>query len=354
MEYKNFHGAYSVFEPSMHMDKPAQYFKKQLPLAGVRIVLNHKVSQMESFENSVIVDGQQYDWVLNCTNYQDFTVSKLFGAELFYQPILTLLYEDLNAKEERPSSFTVMDGWFFCLLPMVTTNAKRVILYHAKYTILGSYRSVQEVQEVLDSLSKEWVEKDFKEKVVKDVLRFLPNFEKRFKYIGYTCGIATKLRSKQEFRSALVWADERVIHVFPGKVNNICQAWEEVNNIILLSSERSSPSTKVVPLNGIDGKMVVAGDSVYRAWEELQSQGKIEGDCCSLTMTQEERNKMNKMKSISKEFGKRANKSYTQNNIHNYYNTRISIGISQFVQKYSNQVVVYLRKYIPLFVKREV
>eukprot|EP01026_Neomeris_dumetosa_P009667 TRINITY_DN1334_c1_g1_i8.p1 TRINITY_DN1334_c1_g1~~TRINITY_DN1334_c1_g1_i8.p1 ORF type:complete len:225 (-),score=12.10 TRINITY_DN1334_c1_g1_i8:25-699(-) len=85
VEYKNLYGAYSVNEPFMHMDKPAQFFRKQLPLAGVRVVLNHKVSQIESYQNFVIADGKKYQWVLNCTSYQDFTTffSSLFRLTFF-------------------------------------------------------------------------------------------------------------------------------------------------------------------------------------------------------------------------------------------------------------------------------
>lgn len=66
----------------------------------------------------------------------------------------------------------------------------------------------------------------------KDILRYYPNFKKRFEYFGYNTAIATKIKSRSEFRSSIVFCENKIIHVFSGKINNIFNAANKVLDII--------------------------------------------------------------------------------------------------------------------------
>eukprot|EP01024_Parvocaulis_polyphysoides_P021948 TRINITY_DN20460_c0_g1_i4.p1 TRINITY_DN20460_c0_g1~~TRINITY_DN20460_c0_g1_i4.p1 ORF type:complete len:108 (+),score=19.35 TRINITY_DN20460_c0_g1_i4:326-649(+) len=51
---QNIIGAYSVFEPLIHMNKPRAFFKEVLPKLGVKVLLNTKVDSLEVEENNVL------------------------------------------------------------------------------------------------------------------------------------------------------------------------------------------------------------------------------------------------------------------------------------------------------------
>lgn len=154
---------------------------------------------------------------------------------IYYQSCLTLYYKDIEINN-KPFSFTIMDGWYPCLMPYENTWEKpknRIyVLYHAKYTILGSYKTIWEANNTIKKLSDEIIKNNIKPLFEKDILKYYPKFKKRFKYIGYNTAIATKIKSQSEFRSTIVFSENNIIHVFSGKINNIFDAAEKVLNII--------------------------------------------------------------------------------------------------------------------------
>eukprot|EP01023_Acetabularia_acetabulum_P047778 TRINITY_DN5039_c0_g1_i3.p1 TRINITY_DN5039_c0_g1~~TRINITY_DN5039_c0_g1_i3.p1 ORF type:complete len:458 (-),score=76.86 TRINITY_DN5039_c0_g1_i3:258-1631(-) len=291
-QYQNIVGAYSVFEPSLHMDKPREYFKMAPPKAGVQVILNHKVKQLQGEKGGVIVDGKNYDWAINCTYYQDFNpLSSIMGAQVCYQACCTLLYEEIGGggvgEKSPPFSFTIMDGWFLCLMPFVKNDSQQVVLYHAKYTILDTFTNMQDCQLLLHNLSDEWIQHNVKPRMEQDALRFFPQFLKHYRYVGYNSGAATKIKNAHEFRSSLVWAQDRIINVFSGKVNNICEAAEEVK--FLMQQEQDAKSLVSLQNNS---DAVTIGDSVLRAEREIKNQ-EIDStkDTCSLSKTKWQQDK---------------------------------------------------------------
>jgi hypothetical protein len=181
-----------------------------------------------------------FDKVINATSYQAFLPNPSdfpFDMEVVYQPCLALIYED-QTPGIRPFSFIVMDGWFPCLMPYVTraevdgTPFKNYILTHGKWTIMGSFKAISDAKDVLGKLDDAFIVDKIKEHAEKEMRRFWPAFEERFKYIGWKGEVLAKLKTKKEFRSAVTYEKDNIIHVMPGKVSNIFDVEHEVCSLL--------------------------------------------------------------------------------------------------------------------------
>lgn len=208
------------------------------------------------------------DFVVNATGYQSLTPNLTnplgaavhpLGFDVVYQACLAFRYED-TAPGEKPFSFIVMDGWFPCLMPSIdhgpaayqdqcrdsgygTEDEPRsaedgppslppqpqrdYILTHGSYTILGSFPRPEEAQDLLDracspfstssdSYSQEEANLLYKLRTAAEteMCHFWPLFRDRFRYRGCQSTVLAKLRTECEFRSSIVFSQERVIYVF--------------------------------------------------------------------------------------------------------------------------------------------
>lgn len=171
-----------------------------------------------------------------------------------------------------------MDGWFPCLMPSIdhgpaayqqqrrdsgysTEDGTRsaeggppslnpqpqrdYILTHGSYTILGSFPRPEQAQDLLDracgpsstsSDSSSPKEANLlcqlRTAAETEMCRFWPLFRDRFRYRGCQSSVLAKLRTECEFRSSIVFSQERVIYVFPGKISNIFRACDDVVSLI--------------------------------------------------------------------------------------------------------------------------
>ncbi|KAI8062526.1 hypothetical protein BC940DRAFT_308467 [Gongronella butleri] len=236
-DFQRIEALYSVIEPSLKMEIVGDHFQQLFDRKEIRTVLNHPI---ETIHNKTI-DGIRYDHIINCTYFKALLPKQIpLDIEIVYQPCLTLFYQDRVANT-KPFSFTVMDGWYPCIMPYENAwkspNNRTYVLYHAKYTILGTFDTVAQAQNVLDNMTDNDVQGK-RPLFEKDIHRYYPTFADRFVHVGYNTGIATKIKSQSEFRSAIVFADDdEVIHVFSGKVNNIFAAADRVVKLVSKTAE---------------------------------------------------------------------------------------------------------------------
>lgn len=237
--FYNLEKIYSVLEPSLKMEIVGDYFKKIFESNNIKLILNYKV---ESINNNVI-NNIKYDYIINCTYFKYFLPKQIpLNIDIFYQSCLTLYYKD-NIDDNKPFSFTVMDGWYPCIMPYENTwqtpKNRTYVLYHAKYSILGTYKSISDANDMINKLTKEIINNDIKPLFEKDISKYYPGFKDRFEYTGYNTSIATKIKSQSEFRSSIVFSDSEndIIHVFSGKINNIFNAADKVLDIIKYGKE---------------------------------------------------------------------------------------------------------------------
>ena len=243
--YSGLISAFDIDEPSIMLGKPLRdAFKTYLGDAGINVICNVNISEIAKTSSGLSVRNKSssavYDRVINATSHQSLLPKDItfpFDMEAVYQPCLALVYEDLQAKS-RPFSFIVMDGWFPCMMPVcdnerAESSTRKYILTHGKWTIMGSYASPTDARNILvEQLDDEFVERKIKRPSEDEMKRFWPSFSERFRYVGWKGEVLAKLKTKNEFRSAVTFEKDDVIHIIPGKVSNIFDVEKEVFKLI--------------------------------------------------------------------------------------------------------------------------
>lgn len=255
--YKNLQSAFDNKEPSILLGAPLrEKFEKILKEIGVKIVYNVKVNKLTRTKtNETHVIGEKnfclgiFDYAVNTTSYQALLPSPEsalpFKLDIFYQPCLALVYEDRLSKvlSLPPFSFIVMDGWFPCIMPYITNKeeaGRKYIVTHGKYTIMGSFKTIEEANACLAKIDDNFITAHVQPKCEAEMERFWPMFgalipdskERRFQYVGYKAAIFAKVKTNREFRSAITFARDGVVYVIPGKVSNIFDAGRETMALI--------------------------------------------------------------------------------------------------------------------------
>ena len=245
--YQELYNAYNIEEPSIALgDKLRKTFEQYLIDANIPVVYNFEVTETKPTDSGKILlkgnnETHEFDKIINASSYQSQMVNQEdfpFDMEVVYQPCLALKYKDKNPGP-KPFSFIVMDGWFPCIMPVVTDDEqpenvdRNYILTHGKWTIMGSYSNPQDAKKTLESLTDDFVAKKIKKPSEQEAARFWPEFTDRFEYDGWHGQVLAKLKTKSEFRSAVTFEKEGLIHIIPGKVSNIFDAEREVMSLLL-------------------------------------------------------------------------------------------------------------------------
>ena len=238
--YTNLITAANIDEPSIILGDPLRNeFTKYLKEAGVEVVYNYDVQKIENKGEEVFVgngdSSRAFDKVINTTSYQSLVPDNEdfpFDLNVIYQPCLALEYKD-KTPGTKPFSFIVMDGWFPCLQPIWDGSPDRkYILTHGKWTIMGSYTNPKVAKDVLNMLDDEWVKNTIKPLSEHEMGRFWPGFSDRFEFVGWKGTVLAKIKTKNEFRSAVTYEKDNVIQIIPGKVSNIFGVEREVEALL--------------------------------------------------------------------------------------------------------------------------
>lgn len=235
-------GIWSVDEPVLYQDSMRRELVHRVKThPRICLQLNHTVRDLTHIgQRHVAVDGMVFDWVVNCTFFKSFSSDTVSGAPVVYQPCVALYYDDRESGPNgnaKPFTFTVMDGWFPNLMPLMYKHARkdaqqRYILYHAKYALLGSYDNYEECSRHAMSVTEDWVMREVRPRMEDHMQQLMPKFRERFQYAGFHVDTVTKLRSQSEFRASIVWQNGRVIHELSGKVHECIEAATRVVSII--------------------------------------------------------------------------------------------------------------------------
>jgi hypothetical protein len=274
--YKDLIAAWDIYEPSMALgDGLRNIFKRYLSDAGVQTLCNFNVQVLDQSDSlmSITSDKGQthegFDYIINASSYQSFVDVKNelpFDINVVYQPCLAMMYEDTHTTT-RPFSFIIMDGWFPCIMPYCNKEEdlideprdnRKYILTHGKWTIMGSFNTSKEAQNLLSRLNDNFIADNIKPNCEAEINRFWPDFEKRFRYIGWKGEVLAKIKTEKEFRSAVTFEKDRLVHIIPGKVSNIFDASREVVAII----NQQNVSTK-------NGYQYVTGGVLDDALQEI-------------------------------------------------------------------------------------
>lgn len=234
--YRNLEAAYDLNEPSAVLGgRLRDYFRARLATAGVEVRCQRQVLEAHAGGGRVrlSLDGGEsveVDRLVNTTGYQSLVPPAVPVLDVVYQVCLGLDYED-REPGQKPISFIVMDGWFPCLMPCIDRHdqlPRNYVLTHGSYTILGSFPTPGRARALLESLDDAFVESKVRLLSEQQMCRFWPGFRPRFRYTGWKGVVLAKLRTRSEFRGAVVFEQAGVIHVFPGKITHVLQAGDEV------------------------------------------------------------------------------------------------------------------------------
>jgi len=243
--YQDLQSVVEIDEPSIVLgDRLRNKFLLELCKAKIPIYFNTRVNNISNNGPSVTIETDDeftsFDRVINATGYKsnipntdDFPVP----IEVTYQPCVALVYEDTKP-DKKPFSFIIIDGWFPCLMPVIDEEesdiikSRKYILTHGKWTIMGSYSSEAEASTLLEYLDDDFIKNKIKTYAQHEMERFWPEFSERFKYVGWKSEVIAKLKTKREFRSAITYEKNGVIHIIPGKVSNIFDVEREINVLL--------------------------------------------------------------------------------------------------------------------------
>ncbi len=247
--YDNLQVVVELAEPSVYVGRGLHdFFQERLFKSNVTIHCNYDIKSVRKIKDGeieVVSDEkktERFDHVVNATSFQALLPRNRLSLpfEIFYQPCLALVYEDTQPTSEKPFSFIVMDGWYPCMMPAVeygseqSRGPRRYILTHGIWTIMASYTEVSNAKKHLTSIDDKFIDEQVRPSCEREINRFFPSFENRFKYIKWIGAVLAKIKNNQEFRSSITLqdAESRMIYVLPGKVSNIFDAETEVEALI--------------------------------------------------------------------------------------------------------------------------
>lgn len=139
--------------------------------------------------NGVRVNGERFDWTVNFAYFTSFARTSVTEFKVYYQPCVLLFYDDIS--REEPFTLTIMDGWFPNLFPILDKDCRteknftRYMLYHAKYTLLGSYARHKDCLRHVNAEGDAFVQKEVRSKMEKHMNEFLYGFGERLEYVGF-------------------------------------------------------------------------------------------------------------------------------------------------------------------------
>ena len=216
---------------------------KRLASSSVDVRLACEVVSIRSENGDMILETScnsvYFDKVVNATGYQSLLPVALEGlqplhAEVYYQVCLGLIYIDKNPSA-KPISRIIMDGWFPCLMPMITDYEqpqREYLVTHGSYTIMASYGKPDKAKAMLQNITDEYVQAQVRVPTETEMARFWPEFTHRFEYVGWRGVVQAKLKTRSEFRSAVTFEHGDIIYIFPGKISNVFDAYKETQALL--------------------------------------------------------------------------------------------------------------------------
>lgn len=266
--YENVISAMNVEEPSIVVgERLRSTFENYFKETNIDVKYNFYVKKLESHDEKMHIVGEHEtiiaDYVINTTSFKELiptNESLPFEMDVVYQACIALVYTD-KYPSDKPFSFIGIEGAFPCIMPYDdrestdTTPIQKYILTHGKWTILGSFGAVQEANKRLKTLTDQFIKRNIKPLCEEQIKKFWPEFAERFEYSGWKGASLAKLKTEREFRSAVTFARDRIIHVFPGKVTNIFDAANESLAILKQENILTKGSYRYVKGGVIDKAM---------------------------------------------------------------------------------------------------
>jgi hypothetical protein len=209
-------------EKIINSNKAKKYFIENIKC---EIKFNYFVKDIKQHNDKVIINNDiECDLLIDCTyNQLGLSINKYI-----YENTISFIYERINFKDEY-DSITVMDGDFFSLFPR-DIDKKFYSLTHVKFT---PFQKENEYLKLKNNIENYEI-LNINNKIVEDVLKYLPNFNKEYKLITHFISYKCKLISNNDTRECVIEKDNNVISVNCGKIIGIFELEEYFKNILLI------------------------------------------------------------------------------------------------------------------------
>ena len=209
-----------VKEKIINSEKAKSYFKEELK--NITQIFNTKVANYTKLDNKIMVETEnkdiyECDILLDCT-YNQLGLSK---KKYIYENTISLLFE--KKKESFLNALTIMDGEFSSLYPRDILNNIYTLTDVENTPLIKSicYKDIENYQ------ITENIILNVKEKMIKKIELYYPDFQDNFQYKGYFLSKKTKMLSFSDSRDITVEEIEKnVLTVNCGKIYGIFD-WED-------------------------------------------------------------------------------------------------------------------------------
>jgi len=252
-----------TFESLIHIDKPGIHFLSEFQ-AIANVSLRGAVEDLSHNAGYPLLNGEKFDWVLNCTNFEQYTYG-ILSKYITYQPYIKLLYKE-KIKRSRQFHLTILDGNFISFEPLLSSSPNNLhffdglhilgsvkvtpiyALTHFKYSQCGGklFSSWDNVQEHLRQYDQHRVKDELRPIFEQDMARFYPNFSDEFEFVGYASTIVTKFASRDVFKGCVLRpAGSKILHVFVPRINEIFHAEQSVLKLLVERSPADSSKSEI-------------------------------------------------------------------------------------------------------------
>eukprot|EP00316_Scyphosphaera_apsteinii_P011859 CAMPEP_0119314900 /NCGR_PEP_ID=MMETSP1333-20130426/34087_1 /TAXON_ID=418940 /ORGANISM="Scyphosphaera apsteinii, Strain RCC1455" /LENGTH=439 /DNA_ID=CAMNT_0007320101 /DNA_START=404 /DNA_END=1723 /DNA_ORIENTATION=- len=262
--FKNSEGAFMASEePMLYADYPREWFERELIDSGCKLLLGEEKGYVKEVCDSpegngmVAINGQSFDFAVNCTYNQAFSYSPrdyTFRFELCLVPVAAL------KEGQEPLSFGVFDGPFPSIEPynflgplparFAAYEGRQLYqIWHVKHIVWKRYDDAQEAWKALkEGLSEEDVAKGVADTML-DLRKFYPKFDDRFEVVGHNLAIKTMVSSASSTRPLIVVNDKsihpRFFTIFSSKLSSVFSASQELLIAMIRSHASATPPAYV-------------------------------------------------------------------------------------------------------------
>lgn len=214
----NIEGLIKTTEGLILFKEAEKFFYKKLKN---NLNTNTKPKKLINKKNKIILDNNEYDWVIDCSAAQ-WQKNNIFN--LSFEPRVTFVYKS----NINNFALMIMDGNFFTLYPH---KKNFYTLGSVKFSRFKKFKKLKSAIQFAKKITKKEIlyRKNKTENLVK---KFYPEFKKKFNFINYYQSMTTVFNSKKDSRPTLVNKQNRLITVLGGKIDTIFEAEKEILKII--------------------------------------------------------------------------------------------------------------------------
>jgi hypothetical protein len=209
-------GIIKTNEKNINNEIAKRFFSQQLDSS---ITYNCKIQSITPTSKSVEVNGEHFDFCINTTNNHFLPFRK---SNVIYEQIVIPLYSTNNPLLSN-ASYVIMDGPFVSINPYYKKEQILISTYHTIFSILK--KSLQAPPKF--DLDEPEIQKAIR-KIEESVVRYYPNFKLETQLVGYEITNRTKNKDSNANRECFIQKENRVMHVFSGKISSIFNAEDAV------------------------------------------------------------------------------------------------------------------------------